>query len=76
MTVSAFLLLLLLLSITSGLWYKHTDNDIFAVLAVACIAACLFWGLVLAHWSINLLGLLVLLRFKSPILGWAKVKIN
>lgn len=73
MMLPFFPLLLLITSIGSGFWYQKTDNDIFGVLAVASAAACLIWGLVIAHWSIHLLGLLVLLKFRTPVLEWVKI---
>ncbi|ACK68803.1 conserved hypothetical protein [Gloeothece citriformis PCC 7424] len=73
MMLPIFPILLLITSIGSGLWYQKTDNDIFGVLAVASAAACLIWGLVIAHWSIHLLGLLVLLKFRTPILEWVQI---
>ena len=57
----------------SGLWYQKTDNDIFGALTVASAVACLIWGLVIAHWSIHLLGLVVLLKFRTPILEWVQI---
>lgn len=74
MMLPIFPILLLITSLGSGLWYKKTDNDIFGALAVASATVCLIWGLVIAHWSIHLLGLLVLLKFKTPILEWVQIK--
>ncbi|CAO5070141.1 hypothetical protein N0824_02294 [Microcystis sp. 0824] len=61
-----FPLLLLLLSFLSLLWYQKTDNDIFKALAVSSLIFAIIWGLILVHWSIHLLGLLLLLKFRSP----------
>ncbi|WP_013320469.1 hypothetical protein [Gloeothece verrucosa] len=74
MMLPIFPLLLLITSIGSVVWYQKTDNDIFGALAVTCAAVCLIWGLVIAHWSIHLLGLLVLLKFRPPILEWVQIK--
>ena len=69
MILPLFPLLLLVTSIGSALWYQRTGNDIYGVLAVASSLSCLIWGLVIAHWSIHLLSLIVLFRFRSPILS-------
>jgi hypothetical protein len=73
MMLPIFPLLLLVTSIGSGIWYQKTDNDIFGVLAVASAAACLVWGLVIAHWSIHLLGLLFLFKLRKPMLGFVQI---
>ncbi|HAC64067.1 MAG TPA: hypothetical protein DCF68_11130 [Cyanothece sp. UBA12306] len=71
-----FPLLLLIISIGSILWYQQTENDIFWVLAVASALAGIVWGLVIAHWSIHLISLLVLLKFRTPILSAIQVKVS
>lgn len=74
MMLPLFPLLLLVTAIASGIWYQKTDNDIFGVLAVGGAAICLIWGLVIAHWSINLLGLLLLFKLRMPLLEWVQIK--
>ena len=56
--------------------YQCTDLDIFKVLAVGAAIVCLIWGLAIAHWSIHLLSLIVLLKFKSPVLTTVQVQAN
>ncbi len=73
MMLPVFPILLLATSILSGIWYQKTDNDIFGVLALVGMAVCLIWGLVIAHWSIHLLGLLMLFKLRTPVLGWIQV---
>ncbi|BAG04650.1 conserved hypothetical protein [Microcystis aeruginosa PCC 9809] len=68
-----FPLLLLLLSFLSLLWYQKTDNDIFKALAVSSLIFAIIWGLILVHWSIHLLGLLLLLKFRSPAFSCVRV---
>lgn len=63
-----FPVLLLMTAVGSLLWYQRTTNDIFYALAVSSAIIGLIWGLVMAHWSILLLGLLFLLKFPSPVL--------
>lgn len=76
MMLPIFPLLLLVTSIGSALWYQRTDNDIFGVLAAASALACLIWGLVIAHWSIHLVSLIILLRFRAPIFSAIQVKVS
>ncbi|TRU84939.1 MAG: hypothetical protein EWV76_01580 [Microcystis novacekii Mn_MB_F_20050700_S1] len=68
-----FPLLLLLLSFLSLLWHQKTDNDIFKALAVSSLIFAIIWGLVLVHWSIHLLGLLLLLKFRTPAFSLVRV---
>jgi uncharacterized protein HemY len=63
-----FPLLLLITAIGSGLWYQRTNNDIFGVLAVLSALISLIWGLVVLHWTLNLLVLVLLLKFRSSVL--------
>lgn len=76
MMLPLFPLLLLITSIWSILWYQKTDNDIFGVLGATSAVIGLIWGLVIAHWSINLIGLLVLLFFRSSLFNVVTVKVN
>jgi hypothetical protein len=64
-----FPILLLVTAVGSILWYQHTANDIFWALAVTSAMVGLIWGLVITHWSIQLLGLAILLRYSSPVLS-------
>jgi hypothetical protein len=64
-----FPILLLITAIGSILWYQRTTNDIFYALAVSSAIIGLIWSLAIAHWSVLLLGLLVLLKFPSPVLS-------
>ncbi len=76
MLLFMFPLLLLITSIWSLFWYQKTDNDIFGVLGASSAAIGLIWGLMMAHWSINLLGLLVLLCLRFPTLRTIQVNIH
>ena len=67
-------LLLFLTALGSFFWYRQTGNDTYGVLAVASALACVIWGFVVAHWSIHLLSLLLLYKFRSPILSFAQVE--
>ena len=61
-----FPVLLLVSAIASIVTYLRTNNDIFALLAVGMSIACLIWGLVVVHWSVNLLALLAVLFIGRP----------
>ncbi|AFY76676.1 hypothetical protein Ple7327_1282 [Pleurocapsa sp. PCC 7327] len=74
MMLPMFPVLLLIVAVGSVLWYQHTNNDIFWVLAVATAITCLIWGLVIAHWSILLVGLLALLKFRAPMVRPVRVE--
>jgi Na+/proline symporter len=76
MLFALFPFLLLITAIGSVLWYKKTDNDIFAALAVSVAVVCLIWVLLLAHWTINLFALVLLLKFQNPVLRSIKVDIG
>ncbi|MEM8778737.1 MAG: hypothetical protein AAGF26_07685 [Cyanobacteria bacterium P01_G01_bin.49] len=76
MMLLIFPLLFLLTSLGSVLWYQHTDNDIFGVLAVASALAFVIWGLVISHWLIHILSLIILLKFTTPIFSAIQVKIT
>jgi hypothetical protein len=76
MMLLLFPLLLLITSVWSILWYQRTDNDIFGVLGASSAVIGLIWGLVIAHWSVNLIGLLLLLYFRSSFFKTIPIKVN
>jgi hypothetical protein len=76
MLFTLFPFLLLITAVGSVLWYQKTDNDIFAALAVSVAVVCLIWVLMLAHWTINLFALVLLLKFQNPVLRSIKVDIG
>ncbi|NJL84488.1 MAG: hypothetical protein HC890_18990 [Chloroflexaceae bacterium] len=76
MTLPVFPVLLLIMAIGSTFYYLRSGNDIFSVLAIAAAVVCLIWGLVIAHWSVHLLGLLLLFSFRRPVLKAVRVPIN
>jgi hypothetical protein len=69
-----FPLLLLLTAIASIIYYQRTKNDIFGVLGVSTTLAALIWGLVIAHWSIHLLSLILLVKFRYPLLNLVAIE--
>jgi Flp pilus assembly protein protease CpaA len=68
-----FPLLLILLAIGSLVWYRKTANDIYQALAVSSTIFAIIWGLTLAHWSIHLLSLMILLRCTTPVFNAVRV---
>lgn len=68
-----FPVLLLMTAVGSLLWYQRTTNDIFYALAVSSAIIGLIWGFAIAHWSILLIGLLFLLKFRSPVLSTIQI---
>ncbi len=76
MILPIFPLLFLITAIGSVVWYQRTGNDIFGVLAFGSALACVIWGLVISHWLIHILSLIILLKFRTPILGAVQVKID
>ncbi len=74
MAIPMFLILLFSTALINIFLYLRTANDIFGVLAVGMTICCLIWGLVIAHWSIHLLTLLILLYYgKSRAIATATV---
>lgn len=65
-----------IIAAASIFWYQRTDNDIFWVLAVASAIVAFIWILTIAHWSVLLLGLLVLLTLRSPIMRIVPINAN
>ncbi len=76
MMIFLFPLLLFATSFWSFLWYQKSHNDIFGVLSVTSAIAGLIWGLIVVHWSINLLGLFLLLLFRSSLFNPLSIKIT
>ena len=75
MTIPIFPILLFLTAVGSIILYQRTALDIFKVLAAGTAIVCLIWGLVIAHWTIHLLSLIVLLKL-NPIIKAVQVTVN
>jgi len=65
MMLPVFPLLLLSIAIGSILLYQRVSHELWRVLAAGTAIVCLIWGFAIAHWSIHLLSLVVLLKFKE-----------
>ncbi|MBP0018434.1 MAG: hypothetical protein J7647_12905 [Cyanobacteria bacterium SBLK] len=69
MTMQVFPLLLLIFALGNLFLYQRLSQDVYRVLTAAIAVVCLIWGFAIAHWSIHLLSLFFLLRFKDIIIG-------
>ena len=76
MLLPTFPILLLVTAVASIVMYNKTTQEIFGVLAVATAIVCLIWGVVIAHWSVNLLALIMVLRLRMPIVRLVESKIK
>jgi hypothetical protein len=65
MTLPLFPILLLVVAIVNIVWYQRASHELSQVLAAGGAIVCLVWGFAIAHWSILLLGLFFLLKFRS-----------
>lgn len=68
MMTSIFLFFFLITTLISAFLYHRTNQEVHLVLAVFSGIVCLLWGLIVAHWSILLISLLVLLSIPTPII--------
>ncbi|MDY7015468.1 MAG: hypothetical protein SVX43_18110 [Cyanobacteriota bacterium] len=60
----------------SILVYQRTSGELARVLAAGTAAVCLIWGFAIAHWSVQILGLLLLVQSKRLSLLWGTVRAN
>lgn len=73
MILPMFPILLIVTALGSVFLYLRTSHEIYGVLAIGTAIVCLIWGLVVAHWSIHVVTLLLLFKFKSPLLKAVEV---
>jgi hypothetical protein len=76
MTLPMFPFILLIIALGSILIYQKTSHEVTRVLMAGSAIVCLIWGFAIAHWSIHLLSLILLLKLKSPSMILETVKIN
>jgi hypothetical protein len=55
---------LLIIALVSIVIYQKTSQEVTKMLLAGGAIVCLIWGFAIAHWSIHLLCLLLLLNFK------------
>lgn len=65
MMIPVLPLLLLVIALGNVFLYQRSSHDVYRVLTAAIIVVCLIWGFAIAHWSIHLLSLLLLFRFRQ-----------
>ncbi|MDB9311999.1 hypothetical protein PN462_02715 [Spirulina sp. CS-785/01] len=65
MMLPIFPLLLLVFALGNLFLYQRSSHDVYRVLTAAIAVVCLIWGFALAHWSIHLLSLVLLLKFRD-----------
>ncbi|MGK7924331.1 MAG: hypothetical protein AB4290_03590 [Spirulina sp.] len=63
-----FPILLLIFALGNLFLYQRLSQDVYRVLTATTAAVCLIWGFAIAHWSVTLLSLFLLLRFKDVVL--------
>lgn len=54
------------MAVASLLWYRHSQNDIFWALGILAVVVGLAWGIVVIHWSVQLVALVLLLKLLNP----------
>jgi hypothetical protein len=59
-----FPLALLIIALGSIFAYQKSSNELTRMLAAGAAVVCLIWGFAIAHWSIHLLCLVLLLNLK------------
>lgn len=74
--ITLFMTLLFLTSIASILIYRRTNQEIHLVLAIFTAIILTIWGFAVAHWSIHILALFVLLWVRIPIFTPKTIKIS
>jgi hypothetical protein len=67
MLMPIFPLLLILLAAASWFWYRQSQNDIFWALGMLSAVIGLAWGVVILHWSVQLVGLILLLKYRNSV---------
>ncbi|RMF21645.1 MAG: hypothetical protein D6756_12030 [Cyanobacteria bacterium J083] len=66
MILPIFPILFFLTAIISILLYLKTAQEVYGILAVSSTIVCFIWGLVIAHWSVHIVALILLLGLKLP----------
>ncbi len=65
MTLPIFPLLLLIAALGNLFLYQRSTHELPRLLSAGIAVVCLVWGFAIAHWSIHLLSLLLLLKFRQ-----------
>ncbi|WP_330203867.1 hypothetical protein [Cyanobacterium sp. Dongsha4] len=75
MLIPIFMTLLFVTTIASIFIYQRTNQDIHLILGIFTASVFIIWGLAIAHWSIHMLALLLLLCIRIPVFTPKAVKI-
>ncbi len=67
---------LLILALLSLIVYQRATHELTRLLAAGIACVALIWGFAIAHWSIHLLSLLLLLKFRHLPLVSARVLVS
>jgi lipopolysaccharide export LptBFGC system permease protein LptF len=70
-----FPLLLLLTALFSIYLYQRSANEVYRVLGASLAVVCLVWGFAVAHWSVLLFCLLLLVK-PNPIPLLQRITLN
>lgn len=73
MTLPVLPFVLLIIALGNLVLYQRATHELLRVLAACIAVTCLIWGFAIAHWSIHLLCLLLLLKFRRLTLVSASV---
>ena len=71
-----FPIFFLIIALGAIFFYQRASHELTRVLMAVTATVCLIWGFAIAHWSIHLLCLALLLRFRSPSKIMQMVKIQ
>lgn len=75
MMFPVFPLLLLFTALVSIYLYQRSYNEVYRVLAASLAVVCLVWGFAVAHWSVLLFCLLLLLK-PNPLPLMQRITLN
>lgn len=67
MFLPLFPVLLIVMAVASLLWYRQSQNDIFWALGILTAVTGLAWGIVILHWSVQLIALVLLLALHNSL---------
>lgn len=76
MTLPVLPFVLLIVALGNLVLYQRATHELSRVLTACIAVTCLIWGFAIAHWSIHLLCLLLLLKFRHLALVSASVLVS
>ena len=69
-------LFLLATALYSIVVYHRTSGELARVLAAGAAGVFLIWGFAIAHWSVQIVGLLLLLKSRRLLALWEEVRVT